>query len=178
MKLPVDDISQTPKEIKFSESVEELNEIWTKNGAWDFRAPPFLDVSLVHYRSGREVFFQGRLEGTFVASCSRCQNPYSFALGREFEYVLVPEATPSERRGEKSHRENPGVNTYSNAEIDLAPLVMEQVILALPTRPLCAEGCRGLCGGCGVDLNTETCRCQAGAGDPRMAIFRTLKVGR
>jgi uncharacterized protein len=51
-------------------------------------------------------------------------------------------------------------------------------MLALPTRPLCDENCRGLCGGCGANLNREPCACSASADDPRMALFRKLKVGR
>jgi uncharacterized protein len=51
-------------------------------------------------------------------------------------------------------------------------------MLALPTRPLCAEDCRGLCDSCGANLNREACDCADTGGDPRMAIFRTLKVGR
>ncbi len=178
MKIPVDDIPQSPEEIKFSESIEELSELWAKNGAWDFRAPPFLDVALVYYRSGREVFLHGRLDGTFTACCGRCLTSYSFPLGREFDYVLVPQAAPLERRGVKISSEDSGLNTYSNAEIDLVPLMVEQVILALPTRPLCADSCRGLCGGCGVDLNAESCVCTAVTEDPRMALFRNLKVRR
>jgi uncharacterized protein len=63
--------------------------------------------------------------------------------------------------------------------IELAPLIEEQVLLALPTRPLCREDCRGLCDGCGVNLNNEECACNpVAASDSRMAIFRTLKVNR
>jgi uncharacterized protein len=71
-----------------------------------------------------------------------------------------------------------GLSYYSTDEIDLAPLIAEQVILALPTRPLCSEDCRGLCEQCGINLNREACDCFVESGDPRMAIFRTLKVGR
>jgi uncharacterized protein len=56
-------------------------------------------------------------------------------------------------------------------------LIEEQVLLALPTRPLCREDCRGLCSGCGVNLNSEECACDPAApSDSRMAIFRTLKI--
>ena len=30
----------------------------------------------------------------------------------------------------------------------------------------------------GIDLNNEDCRCGAAAGDPRMSIFQTIKIGR
>jgi len=55
-------------------------------------------------------------------------------------------------------------------------LIREQVLLALPTRPLCDEDCRGLCPSCGADLNEGDCRCATSHSDPRMAIFRDMKV--
>ena len=178
MKIPVDDIPQSPKEIKFSESIEELNGVYAKASARDFRFPPFLDVDLVYYRSGRQIFFRGSLRGLVEGCCGRCLKDYAFSLQKEFDFVLTPDPSESDRKVEALSREDLGLSTYSTDEINLAPLIREQVMLALPTRPLCEENCRGLCGGCGVNLNHETCACSASAGDLRMAIFRTLKVGR
>ena len=178
MKIPIDDIPQLPKEISFSESIEELNEIYAKGSARDFRFPPSLHVALVYYRSGRELFFHGRLEGSIGASCSRCLKDFSFKMDCPFEFMLIPDPVTLPRGAEELSRGELGLSFYSTEEIDLAPLIMEQVMLALPTRPLCAEDCRGLCSRCGADLNRETCGCSANASDPRMALFRTLKVDR
>ena len=97
---------------------------------------------------------------------------------KEFDFVLRPDPADRGRKIEELNREDLGLSYYSTEEIDLTPLIQEQVMLALPTRPLCHENCRGLCPSCGVDLNKETCACSTSAADPRMAIFRTLKVGR
>jgi uncharacterized protein len=43
--------------------------------------------------------------------------------------------------------------------INLGDVVREHVLLNLPAHPLCGEGCRGLCPGCGADLNHEPCSC-------------------
>ena len=179
MKIPVDDIRESAKEISFSERIDELNEIYYKNGqVRDFGFPPFLDIHLIYYRSGQEIFFRGSLGGTLEANCSRCLRAYSFALNKEFDFMLRPGPAKSDRKIEELRREELGLSYYSAEEINLTPLIFEQVMLALPTRPLCKENCRGLCGGCGVNLNHETCICTASGDDPRMAIFRTLKVGR
>lgn len=178
MKIPIDDIPQSPKEISFSEPVEELNEIYAKGSARDFRFPPVLRVTLAYYRSGRELFFRGWFEGSIGASCSRCLKDFAFNMDRQFEFVLVPDPGIAARGAEELNRGDLGLSYYSSDEIDLAPLIMEQVMLALPTRPLCAEDCRGLCSRCGADLNHGPCGCPADAGDPRMALFRKLKVDR
>ena len=178
MKIPVDDIPQSPKEIAFSERIEELNEIFAKGSPRDFRFPPFLNGALVCYRSGRELFFHGRFAGSVEACCSRCLKDFSFKLDRQFEFVLIPDPAQSARGAEELSRADLGLSFYSTEEINLAPLITEQVMLALPTRPLCSENCRGLCGGCGADLNIEACDCPTAVGDARMAVFRTIKVGR
>jgi uncharacterized protein len=178
MKIPVGDIPQSPKEIRFSERIEDMNEIFGKGAVWDFRFPPSLEIDLVYYRAGQDLFFHGRFGGTFEGCCSRCLKTYPFELQKEFEFILTPMPANPERGAEELNREDLGLSYYSTEEINLAPLIREQVMLALPTRPLCGDECRGICGGCGVNLNVDACACPSSAGDPRMAIFRTLKVGR
>jgi DUF177 domain-containing protein len=178
MKIPVDDITESAKEIRFAERVDGLNDLYKNSRFRDFGFPPFLEVELVYYRSGQEIFFKGSFGGILEASCSRCLGSYSFPLNKEFDFVLSPDLSKSGRKIEELRREDLGLSYYSTEEINLAPLIKEQLLLALPTRPLCHEGCRGLCGSCGVDLNKATCTCSSATADPRMAIFRTLKVGR
>jgi uncharacterized protein len=178
MKIPVDEITESAHEITFAERLDELNELYKKGEFRDFGFPPFLEVALAYYRSGQEIFFKGILSGTLEAFCSRCLSSYSFLLDKDFDFVLVPDPNKAARKTEELKREDLGLSYYSTEEINLTPLIREQVMLALPTRPLCRESCRGLCGGCGVNLNHETCNCVASTADPRMAIFRTLKVGR
>jgi DUF177 domain-containing protein len=178
MKISVDEIPQSPKEIKFLERIEELNELYRRTNSRDFAFPPHLDVDLVYYRSGQDIFFNGVFHGRFTGRCGRCIEDYSFTLDKQFEFVLTPDPTKIDRRAEELHRDDLGLSYYSSDEIDLEPLIAEQVMLALPTRPLCSDNCRGLCGRCGANLNKESCACVAASGDPRMAVFRSLKVGR
>jgi uncharacterized protein len=178
MKIPVDEIPQSPKEIKFFESIEELNKLYQRDRDPDFGFPPILAVDLVYYRSGREIFFNGTFRGEFTGCCGRCLENYSFTLDQSFAFVLTPEPLRSERGAEELRSGELGLSYYSTEEIDLAPLIAEQVMLALPTRPLCTEDCHGLCERCGANLNRESCDCSVESGDPRMAIFRILKVGR
>lgn len=178
MKIPVDEIPQSPKEIRFSENIEELNELYRRNTNPDFDFPPVLAVDLIYYRSGADIFFNGNFRGEFTGYCGRCLENYSFTLDKAFAFVLSPEPAKSERGAEELHGAELGLSYYSTDEIELAPLMAEQVMLALPTRPLCGDDCRGLCAKCGVNLNRESCACSTESGDPRMAIFRTLKVGR
>ena len=177
MKIPIDEIPESPKDIHFSASINELNETFAQ-GTREFRFPPLLDVDVVCYRAGRELFFRGSFRGKIETTCSRCLKDYSLPVEHEFDIVLCPKPLQASGSTEELRPEDLGLSYYSGEEINLEPLVREQVMLALPTRPLCSESCRGLCSGCGMDLNQEDCRCSSDSQDPRMAIFRTLRINR
>ena len=57
--------------------------------------------------------------------------------------------------------------------VDLADLAGTAFILDMDTKFLCSEDCKGLCPGCGADLNRESCRCKK-AVDPRLAKLAQL----
>ena len=59
-----------------------------------------------------------------------------------------------------------GTAFYRDETIDLGDLVREQLYLALPMKPLCAEACKGLCPQCGTNLNRGTCDCRSEWQDP------------
>lgn len=174
MKISVDRITESPQDISFAENVEELNLIWEKSGVRDFRFPPVLDVNMVFYRSGRELFFQGLLAGAIEGNCSRCLESYSFPIEKKFDFVLTPE--PLSAKSKELNRDDMGLSFYGGEEINLSPFIREQALLALPTRPLCEDGCRGLCVRCGANLNESPCCCSSLPGDPRMTLFRALKL--
>ncbi len=44
--------------------------------------------------------------------------------------------------------------------IDLGEDIRQEVILILPVTVLCKEACKGLCPGCGANLNLEACKCK------------------
>jgi uncharacterized protein len=47
--------------------------------------------------------------------------------------------------------------------------VRQQILLALPLKALCRADCRGLCPGCGKDLNSGPCPCTPGQGPSSFA---------
>ena len=57
--------------------------------------------------------------------------------------------------------------------LDVDSIVREDVLLSLPTKHLCDEDCKGICAGCGVNLNEQECKCEKEI-DPRLAKLRGL----
>ncbi len=176
MKIAISQIAESPKEISFSEKIDELNRIYADGKGRDFQFPPSLDVSLVYYRSGQDIFFQGWFGGTIEGTCSRCLKTYSFPMTKNFDFILTPKPLPAKSRG--LNQDEMGLSFYSAEDINLSPYIREQLLLALPMRPLCDERCRGLCAGCGVNLNSESCLCDTQSGVPRKAFSRNLRLGR
>lgn len=176
MKISIHQITESFAEVCFQEGIEEVHLTHEEKPGSDFRFPFPLEVQLNYYRSGRDLFFQGELTGTAEGGCSRCLNSYQFPIEKKFDFVLTPEPLPA--KSKELNRDELGLGFYSSDEIDLSPFIREQAILALPTRPLCDNQCRGLCPGCGVNLNSESCQCPSQPGDPQMGLFRNLRLDR
>ncbi len=175
MKLNVHEITEEAKEIVDDEALDSLNGLLIHGDVCDFEFPTRAGVRLDYYRSGQELFFHGTIAGEVIGHCARCLEQYSFELDKDFSVVLVPKHPLSE--DVELDEDDLDLSFYEGDEIDLSPLVREQIILALPTRPLCRENCKGLCPHCGTNLNVQSCSCTESSGDPRLAVLRNLKIG-
>lgn len=60
-----------------------------------------------------------------------------------------------------------------DANLDLAPLVRDEVLIADTQGVLCRPDCKGLCPGCGANLNDGPHQCDESI-DPRLAKLREL----
>ncbi|HYN22371.1 MAG TPA: DUF177 domain-containing protein, partial [Thermoanaerobaculia bacterium] len=68
-----------------------------------------------------------------------------------------------------------GVRHLEGEVLDSAPILLEQLQLNVPMKPLCRPDCRGLCPLCGADLNAGMCSCEERSEDPRWAGLAALK---
>ena len=108
----------------------------------------------------------GEVVATVSMPCSRCLASCTLLVDRQFEVSYLPA-----RRAEESGEVDLQIfgedldESYLDAEgkLDMRDLAIEQIFLAFPMKPLCASECRGLCPGCGSNLNAEICRCGASA---------------
>ncbi len=77
--------------------------------------------------------------------CSRCLT--------EFDADLTAEVTAT--YGNDEDEDSRPIS--GDGRIDLAAAVREELAMAMPPAPLCRPDCRGLCAGCGTDLNVDPC---------------------
>ena len=176
MKVALHDILAVATEVAYPEKVEELNVTLGTGPNRDYEFPGAIAVKVSFYRSELDLFFDGSFGAVATATCARCLERFALTLANDFSVVLTPEA-PLDGEIELAASDL-RESFYSGTEVDLTRLVYEQVLLALPTRPLCDEKCRGLCPQCGVNRNSGGCSCAVAAGDPRLAVLRRLKIDR
>jgi uncharacterized protein len=141
--------------------------IWAGTGV-DLARP--LDVRLEAQQVGHDVVVRGRLEGAVRMECRRCLRAVEVPIDEEV--AVLYQAGVDRVEAEESE-------VYPlperGSELDLAPMVREQVLLAVPAFAICRESCRGLCPTCGKDLNEGPCDCRPAQVDDRWAALRRLK---
>jgi uncharacterized protein len=178
MKIRVEEITAEAREIAFFEPEEEINRALNMGPVRDYRVQGPISVTVSYYRAGTEVFLQGDLSAITRATCARCAEEFIAPSVRSFRYVLAPKVLGDSAEKADLRAEDVEYSQYDGDEIDLSPPIREQILLALPTRPLCREDCRGLCPRCGTNLNLGACGCVRIEPDSRLAVLRTLKVRR
>ncbi len=120
-------------------------------------------ITVSRTTEGLLVQFRGQAHTT--VACVRCLEDFEQTLHPEFvEMFTFP-----------SHAdETTELILPEDLNIDLYPLVREYLFLDLPIAPVCKVDCRGLCPVCGANLNETTCNHKTEAGDPRLAVLKTL----
>jgi uncharacterized protein len=106
------------------------------------------------------VVVRGRLDAAFEVPCARCLAPARVDAGTAVCATYVPESDATLRPTDDDVPLDPDDlerMIYDGRHLDLRPLLAELVAVAYPMRALCprGEGCRGLCGRCGADLNLQ-----------------------
>ncbi|NCD24117.1 MAG: DUF177 domain-containing protein [Deltaproteobacteria bacterium] len=115
---------------------------------------PFAAVlTIVPQSSG--FLIQGRLTGSFVTACHRCSEDARVDLDHAFDLFEAHEDVDNIDEG--SHLRG----SEGSWELNVAALLWEEFLLAVPEKILCSENCLGLCPHCGKNRNLDPCTCDA-----------------
>lgn len=127
-------------------------------------------------RKGREVSVQGHISAETEVDCSRCLKSVAVPVEADFDVTYIPASEYAQEEDAAELQEEDLTQAVFDGEaIDIDELVREQVLLAMPTRALCTEDCKGLCPVCGADRNAEDCACQKSEIDPRWAALEKIR---
>lgn len=99
-------------------------------------------------RTPQGMLVQGNFKGLTGVECARCLGTFLQPTATTFDELYAFD----ERSASDS-----GLILPEDANIDLAPLVREYLLLDVPINPICRPDCKGLCPACGADLNQVVC---------------------
>ncbi len=153
--------------VRLDDAVTAEDPLWAGT---EVRLARPLEVHVEAQQVGHDVVVRGQLMGEAKLECRRClvgvRVPIAedvavlYQAGVDAVEAEQSEVYPLPARGQ---------------ELDLSPMVREQVVLAVPQYAICSEACKGLCPTCGKNLNEGPCECQPETGDERWAALRRLK---
>ena len=131
-------------------------------------------------RATGKIFFTR--EGMFLSltgearienSCSRCLKKFEETLQLKLNYEIVSLEEAKEMDEEED------ILVVDHDVIDLEEIIIEELIMKAPMKPLCKEDCKGICGSCGQSLDEGRCNCTPREEaketiDPRLAKLKGL----
>ena len=100
---------------------------------------------------------------TYFTRCDRCLKELAEPMAISFENVLAVSV---------ENEEDDDIIVCEDKTLDVDELVITNIILNLPMKHLCSEGCKGLCPKCGKNLNEGDCDCDKGYVNPAFSQLR------
>ena len=112
------------------------------------------------------LVMKGMITTCIHGICDRCTAEFDRDVEIPIDAVLVTELANEENEDE-------WVFTLEGDSADLEDIVRTIFVLNMDSKLLCSDDCKGLCCGCGKNLNFETCSCEKEI-DPRLAALKQL----
>ena len=113
-------------------------------------------------RTGDQTLrLEGYCRATIDLKCSRCLKVFQKPQSLEFDLNYLPH-TATSRDGDEIELqyEDLELGFYDGVRLDTNIVLSEQLVFAVPMKPLCRTQCNGLCTQCGINLNLGQCGCE------------------
>ncbi|MGH2726345.1 MAG: YceD family protein [Actinomycetota bacterium] len=161
LSVEVSELLRDPGTSKRLEFTEEVAGLSLDMG----RAGPMLSFDLLLESLVEGILVGGTIRGSFRLECSRCLSEFAAPFTVELSEVMAYQGQPGGEEGYEI--------TGDHAHIE--PVVRDAVLLAMPSNPLHAPDCKGLCPECGADRNLVDCGHEPRRADLRWEPLGTLK---
>ena len=126
------------------------------------------------FRDERRTYLGGMIAATVETDCSRCLEPVKRSFEIPFRDIFVDASLETDQREVEIDDDALDESLVIGGRVDLAEVVREQILLAMPEQVFCSEDCRGLCPICGGNRNLIDCKCEDDDVDPRWAALKNL----
>ena len=129
-------------------------------------------------RTDRGILVKGVLDTEVELTCSRCLNLFGRPLALDIEEEYFPTTDIVSGAPTSLPEESGSFTIDEHHELDLTEAIRQCALLTIPMKPLCREGCAGLCPSCGHNLNLGACSCLPQGADPRWSELSKLTKGK
>jgi uncharacterized protein len=148
-------VSQLVRETSGSTREHEVEDLVTFRG-------DLIEVrgSVRFVRTDKGVWVTALLNTQVGSECGRCLDPYVQYVDIKVDEEAIPRLDPIS--GVRSlDNLDPEENLVIDEDniLDLSETARQYISLGLPMSPLCRADCAGICAGCGVNRNHESCTC-------------------
>jgi len=140
---------------------------------WEIIGPVEGEVRLMRTDAG--VLVRGKVQANVLVECSRCLVPTIVTLNAELQEEFSPSDDFASLRRSSDEPCDPALVIDEQHILDLSDLIRQQLVLDMPSHPLCRVDCAGLCPECGQDLNESPCECTPGI-DARWQVLKDLRL--
>ncbi|HLD69827.1 MAG TPA: DUF177 domain-containing protein [Candidatus Omnitrophota bacterium] len=106
----------------------------------DFRFIAPVAVKCLIEKADNTIMIEAKTKGMYKSFCALCLEPV-------------------EQKWEQSCSFDKEISKDTEF-VDLDEDLRQEIIMRFPYRVVCSANCRGICPGCGVNLNTESCQCR------------------
>jgi uncharacterized protein len=134
-----------------------------------------MDADLRIQRTNRGILLRGTARAPLLRTCARCLDTYVEDVEVSLDEEYLPTIDPAAGTVvEPPPGEEPTSLIDGHHEIDLRPLLHDELALTEPMHPLCRPDCPGLCSVCGLSLAGDAHDHGAEELDPRLAALAQL----
>jgi uncharacterized protein len=128
-------------------------------------------------RAGAEIRIAGTLNVPIEVACSRCLEPARFEISKSFDLFFRQREEFMFDEDDEIELTEKDTRTafFTGTQLAIGDILHEQVLLALPMKPLCAVDCKGLCPTCGTNWNLKSCNCPKEQFNPNLDALLEIK---
>lgn len=118
-----------------------------------------IDYNIHLSREKEKIRAKGNIHTAVSIPCVRCLEPFEIKIDSPVDIILLPNQL-IKLTGEALSQNDMEYVFFEGNCIDVTKILMEQVNLFIPIKPICSPSCKGLCPQCGGNLNHEQCQCK------------------
>lgn len=126
-------------------------------------------------RTPKGILVTGNAKLALGMVCRRCLEVFDGEIAFDFEEEFI--ASVDLLTGASlpvAEDEDPSLILTEQHILDLTEVLRQYAVLTATLEGLCSPDCRGLCPGCGQNLNMGDCECGRARGDPRFSALAQL----